>query len=207
MGDPFRFAEEAFRRGWAIDSAAQISRAPTERAPLLEEPLRHLVELAQMQGDTASVLALTARALATDSTSALAGYWRWHRAVAMGEAARRAFWAHLDAVDPGSFGRVFEFIEGSGVGAADLARSADLDTRFWESREPAAGEFQRGMVFLDAGRPGEGGRLLADIQQGGVERGGRPHGWRLAEGGDAARSGWRSIGAATPPALPRPPPG
>ena len=37
VGDLFRFAEEAFRRGWAIDSAAQISRAPTERAPLLEE--------------------------------------------------------------------------------------------------------------------------------------------------------------------------
>jgi hypothetical protein len=187
-GEPFRFAEEAFRRGWALDSAAQTARASGARAPLLAEPLRHLIELAQMRGDSAAVLSLTGRALASDSTSARAGYFRWHRAVALGPAAQDAFWRNPDAVDPGSFGRIFEFVESSGLGAADLARSADLDTRYWESQEPAAGQFQRGMVALDGGRPRDGGRLLANIQPGGVS-GTRPQGWRLAEGGDAGEVG------------------
>ena len=56
LSDPLGLAAEAFQRGWAIDSAsAGYSLAP-ERSPIWAEPLIHMVEIAQMKGDTASVL-------------------------------------------------------------------------------------------------------------------------------------------------------
>ena len=139
MADPFRYAAEAFRRGWAIDSAEQVDRSPAARSPLVAEPLRHMVEIAQMRGDAATVLGLTGRALTNDSTSPQGWYFRWHRAVALGDSARQAFWSHEAAVDPTAFGRIFEFIEASGVGAEDFVRSAELDTRHWEATGPAGG--------------------------------------------------------------------
>ena len=52
-----------------------------------------MVEIAQIRGDTASVRRLVALRLSADSTSASGWYLRWHRAVALGDSARRAFWA------------------------------------------------------------------------------------------------------------------
>jgi hypothetical protein len=186
IADPFRLAEESFQRGWVIDSASAGGAVPAERSPVVAEPLKHMVELAQARHDTASVLRLVALGLAADSTSKQGWYLRWHRAVALGASAQRSFWADSQSVDPEAFSAIFGFIEFSGVAAQDYGRAANLDIRHWEASGPAGGSFERGMVALDGGRPRESARYLAEIENAGIgARGGRPQGWRLGEGGPA----------------------
>ena len=67
--DPFGIAEQAFQRGWAIDSAGGTYPLGAERSAIFAEPLTHMVDIAQMKGDTASVLRLVRIGLAADSTS------------------------------------------------------------------------------------------------------------------------------------------
>jgi protein kinase-like protein len=185
IADPFRLAAEAFQRGWVIDSASAGGAVLAERSPMVAEPLKHMVELAQSRHDTASVLRLVALGLAADSTSKQGWYLRWHRAVALGASAQRSFWADSQSVDPEAFGAIFEFIEFSGVAAQDYVRAANLDIRHWEASGPAGGSFERGMVALDGGRPRESARYLAEIENAGVHTPGqRPQGWRLGEGED-----------------------
>jgi serine/threonine-protein kinase len=183
--DPFRYAGEAMRRGWAIDSAQGNADGLAQRSPFVADPLRHLVELAQVAGDTAAVRRMVAVGLAADSTGKEGWYLRWQRAVALGDAARRRFWAAEGAVDPEAFGRMFEFIESSGIALEDYTRAAELDTRHWEASGPAGGLFERSMVALDGGRPRESARHLAEIENS-VPPGslGRPMGWRMGEAGD-----------------------
>ena len=182
--DPFRYAGEAMRRGWAIDSAQGNADGLADGLPFVADPLRHLVELAQMAGDTAAVRRMVAVGLAADSTGKEGWYLRWHRAVALGDAARRRFWAAEGAVDPEAFGRMFEFIESSGIALEDYVRAAELDTRHWEATGPAGGLFERGMVALDGGRPRESARLLGEIENRHAGSPRRPMGWRMGEGGD-----------------------
>jgi len=182
--DPFRLAAESFQRGWLIDSASAAA-VPAERSPVVAEPLKHMVEIAQARHDTASVLRLVALGLAADSTSKQGWYLRWHRAVALGESAQRSFWADSQSVNPEAFGAIFGFIEFSGVAAQDYGRAANLDIPHWEASGGwAGGSFERGMVALDGGRPRESSRFLAEIENAGIPGPGeRPQGWRLGEGG------------------------
>ncbi|MBA3658990.1 MAG: hypothetical protein H0W67_05275, partial [Gemmatimonadales bacterium] len=188
--NPFRLAEEAFQRGWAIDSAEATGGALASGvSPTVAEPLKHMVEIAQTGHDTATVLHLVAPALAADSTSKQGWYLRWHRAVALGAAAQRAFWADSQSINPEAFGQIFQFVEFSGVAAQDYGRAANLDIPYWESSGGwAGGSFERAMVALDRGRPREATRYLAEIENGGsTGPRERPGGWRLGEGGDP---GW-----------------
>ena len=66
IDDALARADDAFRRGWALDSAANGDAALS--GPLIAETMDHLVVLAHLRGDTAEVLRLTALVLATDST-------------------------------------------------------------------------------------------------------------------------------------------
>ena len=185
LANPFQLAEETFQRGWAIDSATSGDTLTASRHPVVPEPIKHMVEIAQMRHDTAAVLRLVAAALAADSTSKQGWYLRWHRAVALGTRAQRAFWADSQAVHAEAFGQIFAFIEFAGVAVQDYARAANLDIRQWEaSGGPAGASFERGVVALDAGRPQESSRFLAEIEKAGIGVGeGRPQGWRLGEGG------------------------
>ena len=186
VSGPFRYAAGAYRRGWAIDSGQGNADGFARRSPFVGDPLRHSVELAQMHGDTALVRRFVALGLVADFTGKEGWYLRWQRAVALGDAARRKFWADEAAVDPESFGRMFEFIESSGIALGDYVRTAELDARHWEAAGPSGSLFQRGMVALDGGQPRESARLLAEIENAGTPgTGERPMGWRLGEGGDA----------------------
>ena len=183
--DPFRLAAESFQRGWLIDSASAGAAVPAERSPVVTEPLRHRVEIAQTRHDTASVLRLVALGLAADSTSKQGWYLRWHRAVALGESAQRSFWADSQSVNPEAFGPIFEFIEFSGVAAQDYGRAANLDILHVEASGGwTYGPFERGLVALDGGRPRESSRFQAEIENAAIPAPGeRPRGWRLGEGG------------------------
>ena len=185
LANPFQLAEETFQRGWALDSATSGDTLTVSRHPVVPEPIKHMVEIAQMRHDTAAVLRLVAAALAADSTSKQGWYLRWHRAVALGTRAERAFWADSQAVHGEAFGQIFAFIEFAGVAVQDYARAANLDIRQWEASGGAAGaSFERGVVALDAGRPQESSRFLAEIEKAGIGVGeGRPQGWRLGEAG------------------------
>ena len=57
IDDALARAEDAFRRGWALDSAANGGTALS--GPLIAETIDHLVVLAHLRGDTAEVLRLT----------------------------------------------------------------------------------------------------------------------------------------------------
>ena len=188
--DPFRLAAEAFQRGWTIDSTSAPDALSFDRPQIFGEVLTHMVDIAQTDGDTAKVRRLVVLGLAADSTTGRGWYLRWHRAVALGDSARRAFWADSLRVDPEAFGLIFQFIESSGVSTEDYVSSANRDIRHWEASGPAGAAFERGVVDMNGGRPQESLRVLAAIEDS-IKPGvwPRPMGWRLGEGGDAGRIG------------------
>lgn len=67
-------AAAAFRRCLALDST-------------LAGPLEHLVEMAQIDGDTATAGRFATLVIAADSASEIADYMRWHLALAHGDSA------------------------------------------------------------------------------------------------------------------------
>ena len=136
LDNPIRLAADAFQRGWTIDSANGADSLTSGRSPIIAEPLSHMVEIAQISGDTASVRRLVASRLGTDSTSVNGWYLRWHRAVALGDSARSAFWADSQKVDPLAWGFIHAFITWTGVGTQDLLRVTDQDTRKTEAGAP-----------------------------------------------------------------------
>jgi tetratricopeptide (TPR) repeat protein len=152
LEDPPRLAAEAFKRGWAIDSLSGADSLVPERSPIWAEPLVHMVEIAQGNGDAAAVRRLVAQGLAADSTSREGWYLRWHRAVALGDSARRAFWADSLRIDSRAFGMIFAFISSAGVTTQDYVRSAQL---YAQASYPDAAALQHGVVALNGGRPRE----------------------------------------------------
>ena len=152
LHDHLPLAAEAFKRGWANDSATGADSLVPERSPIWAEPLVHMVEMAQANGEPVAVRRLVAQGLAADSTSREGWYLRWHRAVALGDSARRAFWADSQRIDPRVFALIFAFISSTGIAAPDYARSAHLYTR---ASYPEAAALLRGVVALNGGRPHE----------------------------------------------------
>ena len=88
----FERAAYAFRQGWELDSAAFGNYPLSPSTPLVAEPVRHIVELAHLRGDTSAVRNWASRVLAVDSLSESRTF-SWHRAVLSGDSARRAFWS------------------------------------------------------------------------------------------------------------------
>jgi TolB-like protein len=160
LNDPLRLAKEAFQRGWAIDSANGADSLAIGRSPIVAEPLVHMVEIAQMEGDTASVRRLVALRLGTDSTGANEWYLRWHRAFALGESARRAFWADSQRVAPTAWGRICQFVTWTGIGIADLRRVTDQDIRHVETGHPGEMSSPHALALLNGGRPTDARRIL-----------------------------------------------
>lgn len=145
-------AEEAFRRGWALDSAANVGSALS--GPLIAETMDHLVVLAHLRGDTAEVLRLTALLLATDSTSDLARKLGWHRAAVLGLAPRRAFWEH-PAGGPKVIMGIVLFTLWTSVAADDHPRAALENRRRYEVHDPGFRSFARYFEAFNGGRPGD----------------------------------------------------
>jgi TolB-like protein len=153
-------ARSAFQRGWSIDSATTLDSSATVRSPLFAEPLTHMVDLAQIAGDTAEVLRLTALGLEADTAGRQAHYLQWHRALARGDSARRAFWANqtrprdLPAL-------IFMFTQWTGIAVEDVARAIA------EDMVGATGDYAsllrqiRAGLALNGGRPAEANRDLA----------------------------------------------
>jgi tRNA A-37 threonylcarbamoyl transferase component Bud32 len=153
LPDPLRMANEAFQRGWALDSARGIDSLASESAPIFAEPLSHMVEIAQVRSDTASVGRLTRLGLAADSTSAQGWYLRWHRALGRGPVAENLFWADSQQVDPETFVLIHRFTAWTNIAPEDYWRSADLMLRRGAFADPPAANLQRRVLALNGGRP------------------------------------------------------
>ena len=145
-------AENAFRRGWALDSAT--SGAAAIAGPFVAEPLSHMVELAHLRGDTAEVLRLTTLALSADSSSALAVVLRWHRATMQGQQALDLFWRDADGVTQGSLKAMVGFLVWTGMVPAERARTALWD-RWSRGMIPQMSSNMFSAFALNGGRPGE----------------------------------------------------
>ncbi len=148
-------AEDAFRRGWQLDSAAQRRSALALASPMVAEPMSHMVELAHMRGDTAEVRRLVTRVLAADSSSDLARELRWHLAVIDGDSARRAFWDGIGTATQASTMRVVLFMVWSGVGAEDYPRARSEDDRRLRLHDPGYAKFAQRVEALNRGRPSD----------------------------------------------------
>jgi serine/threonine-protein kinase len=157
-------AADAFRRGWEIDSTTATDSTSPESSPVFAEPLTHMVELAQANGDAAEVNRLVALGLSDDSTSDQGWYLRWHRATALGDSARRAFWTRPD-ISTGAFGRIHAFIEWTGVAPADLMLSLSEEQRRAGPGQPQLGWFGRYLSALNGGRPSEAPPPVDDPEQ------------------------------------------
>jgi tetratricopeptide (TPR) repeat protein len=163
LNDHLRLAAGAFQRGWALDSANGINSLAAERSPIRAEPMVHMVEIAQVKGDTGLLRRLVALGLAADSTTRDGWYLRWHRAVAQGDPARRAFWADSQRIDPQAFALIYQFIYSTGLGTQDYVRSANLRIRYLEASVPDAAALSRGLFALNGGRPREALRALGEL--------------------------------------------
>jgi tetratricopeptide (TPR) repeat protein len=160
VDDWYILAEEAFRRGWALDSANAMDSLTPERSPIFAEPLLHMVAIAQMKGDTASVLKLTSLGLSADSGGDKGWGLRWARALALGDSARRAFWADSARIDPEAFMQISQFITATGYGSQDWLRASRLATRNFEDRQPGEIAGSHATELLNGGRPREVRRIL-----------------------------------------------
>jgi serine/threonine-protein kinase len=153
-------AEQEFRRGWTLDSANGMDSLAPEHSPIFAEPLFHMVALAQMKGDTASVLRLVRLGLSADSNGSTAGELRWHRALALGDSALRAYWADSADIDADAFGRIHQFITATGYGSQDWVRATRLASRDFEANHPGEIAGFHEVELLNGGRPRETRRVL-----------------------------------------------
>ncbi len=164
LDDALQRAAKAFQHGWEVDSASGTDSLTPARSPIFAEPLAHMVEIAQVNGDTTSLRRLVALGLTVDSTTRGGWYLRWHRAIALGDSARRAFWA-TDEIksDDFPFDLIYRFTASSGVGMQDYPRVADSMFRLWKAGNPAQAAFHESVHELNAGHPRKAARLLSAV--------------------------------------------
>jgi serine/threonine-protein kinase len=160
----FERAAYAFHHGWELDSAAFGNYPLSPSAPFIAEPVRHMVELAHMRGDTSAVRNWTSRVLAVDSSSELSDVLRWHRAVIDGDSARRAFWSGGGKDGPKGVDRIEWFILWTGIGVEDYAQAvsaAGLRARPFNTMGFTYAEMQ---TAFNRGRPSEVVRRLSSVR-------------------------------------------
>jgi DNA-binding SARP family transcriptional activator len=160
-----------FHRGaYAVSVAEARRRAATafHRAVSLDSsftaPLAHLVQLAALEGDTASARRLGALYLARDSTGDVADFLRWRVAVALGDSVRlRSLRARFDRMPTSSLERIIgaALLDGVALRDAELA-ARRLRMRAATPAERANAFLHLYMVVLNGGRPAEAARLLSD---------------------------------------------
>ena len=147
-------AETAFRRGWALDSAVAGDAPPA--GPLVAEPMEHLVQLAQVRGDSAEVRRLAAWVVAADSGSHLAQTMRWHVALLEGPAALDAYWRRMaDPSQSSSLMPIVRFITWTGVGMEDYPRVAAADLRRLRDHQFDDSNYALTTFAYNHGRPGD----------------------------------------------------
>jgi serine/threonine-protein kinase len=151
VDDALTRAEEAFRQGWRLDSAASVGRVD---GPAVAEPVEHMIQLAHLRRDTAEVRRLVALLIAADSSSSLARALGWHQAMLAGDGAdvRRSWIEHADhhGVDMLSL-----FIIGTGEGIADFPLVVKTDQRWITLHDRGFGDFELTIYALLRGRPGD----------------------------------------------------
>lgn len=155
-------AEEAFRRGWQLDSAAESRSAHPIAGPLVPQPILMMVQLAHIRGDTAEVRRLAKLGIAPDTSSDVARVLRWHLAIADGDSARRAFWDGFETASQKSAMDIALFIASTGIGLDDQPRVAAADHQRLRVQDPGYADFAAWVIALNSGRPTEVPPLRAD---------------------------------------------
>lgn len=149
---PLERADEAFRRGWLLDSASS-TRDPTG-APV-SELTPYMMNVAHELGDTTELLRLASTVLAHDSSTILARAIMWHQALVTSDAARRAFWdGHADLPHRAVMWMLV-FSAWSGLGTEDLPRLTELDQKHLRAYDPGVATFAFTAMALNGGRPSE----------------------------------------------------
>lgn len=148
-------AGDAFRRGWQLDSMFERKWIQPGAPPSIAEPMRYMVELSHMRGDTAEVRQLVTRVNAADSSSDLARAARWHLAQMEGDSARRRFWEGIETASQRSTMFIALFIGGTGIGLEDQPRIAAADSRRLRVQDPGYSELAAWVSALNMGRPSE----------------------------------------------------
>jgi DNA-binding SARP family transcriptional activator len=146
-------AEEAFRRGWRLDSAFQRGGRTGMSSPLVAEPMLHMVELAHVRRDTAVVRQLVARVLEADSSSELARTLRWHLALIDGDSARRAYWSRMEDAGQRQLRNIVRFIAWTGMGVEDHDRAGVEQLRVLRAHDPGHPAIVEMDAAMNAGRP------------------------------------------------------
>jgi TolB-like protein len=149
--DALTRAENAFRQGWRLDSAASVGQLD---GPVVAEPVEHMIQLAHLRRDTTEVRRLVALLVAADSSSSLARSLGWHQAVlegGAGKASRR--W--IEGADQRGVMVLSLFITWTGEGVADLPRVFDADRRWLTLYDPGYSELALTAYALSRGRPGD----------------------------------------------------
>ena len=163
LADPLGLAAEAFQRGWRVDSVSGRQLRKGGRSEVLAEPISHLVEMAQQDGDANAVHRLVAIGLASDSASPRGYYLRWHAALSAGDSALRAFWADSLQLPTVTLAHIYRFSASSGVGMDDYVRSGELMFAQWEADEPAVATFHHSVMLHNGGRPRAAEELLGGL--------------------------------------------
>jgi DNA-binding SARP family transcriptional activator/tetratricopeptide (TPR) repeat protein len=150
----FELAEDAFLRGWQLDSATStgLSSAP---AAVVAEPILHLVELAQIRGDTSRVRLLVKQVLESNGTGDLVPVFQWHLALVDGDSARGAFWRQMAARGGKISKKVLTFIQSSGVGAADWDSATLMHLRQLRLQDPQTASMVSRWYSRNRGHPAE----------------------------------------------------
>ena len=149
---PLRRAEDAYRSGWRLDSAAGNMDAGGRSLHIIE-PMERLIELVHARGDTVEVRRLAARVLAADSGGELARVVRWHVAVLDGDEARRAYWAHFSTASLTTTRSILLFMIWTGIGLEDFDRASAEDMRRALVSRPVRAVTVQRWIALYRGRP------------------------------------------------------
>ena len=117
--------------------------------------MEHLVQLAQLRGDSAEVRRLVARVVAADSGSVLAQTLRWHVALLEGSAALDAYWHRMADLSQSSLKPIVVFIVWTGMGMEDYPRVAAANLLRLQNHRYDNTNYSLTMIAYNHGRPGD----------------------------------------------------
>jgi TolB-like protein len=166
----FKMAEELYHRGPLLgiprvgERAAAAFRRVLDLEPHFVPALGHLIDIAAGAGDTAAVRALSTRYFALDSVGDLADYYRWRRAVSLGDSAtHRQIRARMDRLSDATLERIVMAAQLDGT-ALDDAEAAVVARRSQSSLGGATRLAYLHMIelALNRGRPAQAARLASE---------------------------------------------
>ncbi|MDH5197105.1 MAG: serine/threonine protein kinase [Gemmatimonadota bacterium] len=146
-------AAAAFRRALDLDS-------------MFAPAIAHLLDIAAVQGDTATVRRLAGRYFAIDSVGDLADFYRWRVAAAFADTATLAqVRARFPTMSPSALERIIAIaqLDGTGMGDAVLAAGV-LRDKSVSSRDVRWAYVKLREVALNRGRPLEAARIITEFR-------------------------------------------